>query len=201
MKRSGAGELSTGSMSARVAAARTRYSHACDAASFASRTTRNRAAGASWRARTSWVIGSDRLSSTRSKAACSKRDDRAVAARHRSRRSASCESESPRTRTGSPSGRGSRSGERARPPPTRLFRSCGVSGRRNRSNTVTQSAANCSTAALAPRGTMAMNRSIARMVGSTDTDVRGRALNRSSSATKSASVNGGSRRKGAFSVA
>ena len=38
-----------------------RYPHACNAASFAARTMRNRAAGASWRARTSWVIGSDRL--------------------------------------------------------------------------------------------------------------------------------------------
>ena len=47
-----------------------RYPHACDAASFAARTTRNRVAGASWRDRTSWVIGSRWLSSTRSKAAC-----------------------------------------------------------------------------------------------------------------------------------
>ena len=104
---------------------------------------------------TSWVIGIDQAFLNSLEGSLQKRDDRAMAARilgNSRRRSASCESESPRTRTGNPSGRGFRSGERPRPRSTRRFRSCDVNGRRNRSNTVRQSVANCSHGGACPSG-------------------------------------------------
>ena len=64
-----------------------------------------------------------------------------------------------------------------RPRQRRLCRSCGVSGPRNRSNTVTQSAAELVYGgALAARGTMAMNRSdrTGWRGSRPDTDARGR---------------------------
>jgi len=54
---------------------------------------------------------------------------------------------------------------------------------------------------LGAAATTAMNRASDRMAGSIAGSVRGIAANRSSSAVRSISVNGGKRRNGAFSVA